>query len=286
MFMGRFRRFEPGKRPTRGMGFAQGGIIADPPRLRGAGSPRSAGCGPGRPAPPTSARSRCSGGAIARPSPSPARARARGRRRCSGSPREGALGALEEMPGARFRPRPPPSSRPGPRASPRRPVASGRDVDEPHDSVGQSWPGGGQDGVDPRLEELTGRGRFSRPARRRRARVRGSRRRANAISAAAGRADPAPRCRSLTSAARRPPPRRHPTAWGRSYAVGASWLRPSVAGSAATAWKPPSSSSRSHAALEASLGMRQSPRGDRLTEPTLGPSGITERLNCCRRTAR
>ncbi len=40
------------------------------------------------------------------------------------------------------------------------------------------------------------------------------------------------------------------------------------------------SSSCSQAALEASLGMRQSPRGDRLTEPTFGPSGITERLNC------
>ena len=26
--------------------------------------------------------------------------------------------------------------------------------------------------------------------------------------------------------------------------------------------------------------MRQSPRGERLTEPTLGPSGRTERLNC------
>ena len=42
---------------------------------------------------------------------------------------------------------------------------------------------------------------------------------------------------------------------------------------------PPSSSSRSQAAFEASLGMRQSPRGERLTEPTLGPSGATERLN-------
>src|SRR5262249_4576693 len=29
----------------------------------------------------------------------------------------------------------------------------------------------------------------------------------------------------------------------------------------------------------ASLGMRQSPRGDRLIEPTLGPSGKQERLN-------
>ena len=30
----------------------------------------------------------------------------------------------------------------------------------------------------------------------------------------------------------------------------------------------------------ASLGMRQSPRGERLTLPTLGPSGMHERLNC------
>ena len=31
----------------------------------------------------------------------------------------------------------------------------------------------------------------------------------------------------------------------------------------------------------ASLGIRQSPRGERLTEPTLGPSGRQLRLNCC-----
>ena len=30
----------------------------------------------------------------------------------------------------------------------------------------------------------------------------------------------------------------------------------------------------------ASEGMRQSPLGERLTEPTLGPSGRQERLNC------
>ncbi len=33
--------------------------------------------------------------------------------------------------------------------------------------------------------------------------------------------------------------------------------------------------------LCASEGMRQSPRGERLTEPTFGPSGMHERLNCC-----
>ena len=38
--------------------------------------------------------------------------------------------------------------------------------------------------------------------------------------------------------------------------------------------------SASQSALLASLGMRQSPRGDNATEPTLGPSGIAERLNC------
>jgi len=31
----------------------------------------------------------------------------------------------------------------------------------------------------------------------------------------------------------------------------------------------------------ASLGILQSPRGDKATDPTLGPSGIAERLNCC-----
>ena len=34
-------------------------------------------------------------------------------------------------------------------------------------------------------------------------------------------------------------------------------------------------------AAEASLGMRQSPRGERVTLPTLGPSGRQLRLNCC-----
>lgn len=40
------------------------------------------------------------------------------------------------------------------------------------------------------------------------------------------------------------------------------------------------SASRSHSDTEASLGMRQSPRGERLIEPTFGPSGRAERLNC------
>src|SRR6516225_9516070 len=35
----------------------------------------------------------------------------------------------------------------------------------------------------------------------------------------------------------------------------------------------------SHSAAAASLGMRQSPRGERLIEPTFGPSGRQERLN-------
>ena len=35
-----------------------------------------------------------------------------------------------------------------------------------------------------------------------------------------------------------------------------------------------------HRAAEASEGMRQSPRGERLTEPTFGPSGSQFRLNC------
>ena len=40
------------------------------------------------------------------------------------------------------------------------------------------------------------------------------------------------------------------------------------------------STSRSHRAAEASLGIRQSPRGERATLPTRGPSGRQERLNC------
>ncbi|MNP82856.1 hypothetical protein D3C76_1816280 [compost metagenome] len=40
------------------------------------------------------------------------------------------------------------------------------------------------------------------------------------------------------------------------------------------------STSFSHSAAEASLGIRQSPRGERLTVPTFGPSGKQERLNC------
>ena len=35
-----------------------------------------------------------------------------------------------------------------------------------------------------------------------------------------------------------------------------------------------------HNAAEASLGIRQSPRGESVTPPTLGPSGRQERLNC------
>src|SRR5262245_64922961 len=38
------------------------------------------------------------------------------------------------------------------------------------------------------------------------------------------------------------------------------------------------SAQASQSAAEASDGMRQSPRGDRLIEPTLGPSGRQERL--------
>lgn len=40
------------------------------------------------------------------------------------------------------------------------------------------------------------------------------------------------------------------------------------------------SRSASHAAEDASEGIRQSPRGERLMLPTFGPSGIQERLNC------
>lgn len=40
------------------------------------------------------------------------------------------------------------------------------------------------------------------------------------------------------------------------------------------------SNSAIHSVLQASLGMRQSPRGDSVTEPTFGPSGRQLRLNC------
>lgn len=36
-----------------------------------------------------------------------------------------------------------------------------------------------------------------------------------------------------------------------------------------------------HNVLTASEGIRQSPRGDSDTDPTFGPSGMQERLNCC-----
>ena len=38
--------------------------------------------------------------------------------------------------------------------------------------------------------------------------------------------------------------------------------------------------SASHASADASEGILQSPRGERATEPTFGPSGRQERLNC------
>ena len=44
---------------------------------------------------------------------------------------------------------------------------------------------------------------------------------------------------------------------------------------------PSASTSASQASPLASLGIRQSPRGESATEPTFGPSGMAERLNCC-----
>ena len=46
------------------------------------------------------------------------------------------------------------------------------------------------------------------------------------------------------------------------------------------------SNSESQSELEASDGMRRSPRGESETEPTFGPSGIAERLNCCEKNLR
>lgn len=40
------------------------------------------------------------------------------------------------------------------------------------------------------------------------------------------------------------------------------------------------SKSLSQTVATASLGIRQSPRGDKFIDPTFGPSGIQERLNC------
>ena len=41
------------------------------------------------------------------------------------------------------------------------------------------------------------------------------------------------------------------------------------------------SASASHKLPDASDGIRQSPLGLSVTEPTFGPSGMHERLNCC-----
>ena len=46
------------------------------------------------------------------------------------------------------------------------------------------------------------------------------------------------------------------------------------------------SNSFSHNAAHASLGILQSPRGERATLPTFGPSGRQERLNCCEKNLR
>ena len=54
----------------------------------------------------------------------------------------------------------------------------------------------------------------------------------------------------------------------------------------ATSYASKLSSSESQSELEASDGMRRSPRGDNETEPTFGPSGIAERLNCCEKNLR
>ena len=60
--------------------------------------------------------------------------------------------------------------------------------------------------------------------------------------------------------------------------AGAGAVRGCYASSAST-WS-------SQSAAEASLGMRQSPRGLTLTLPTLGPSGRQLRLNCCAKKRR
>ena len=46
------------------------------------------------------------------------------------------------------------------------------------------------------------------------------------------------------------------------------------------------SASCSQSAAEASEGIRQSARGERETEPTLTPSGMQLRLNCCEKNRR
>ena len=42
----------------------------------------------------------------------------------------------------------------------------------------------------------------------------------------------------------------------------------------------------SHSATDASDGIRKSPRGDSDMDPTFGPSGAAERLNCCEKKRR
>ena len=46
------------------------------------------------------------------------------------------------------------------------------------------------------------------------------------------------------------------------------------------------SSSCCQTLIQASLGIRQSPRGESVTEPTFGPSGRQLRLNCCAKKRR
>ena len=50
--------------------------------------------------------------------------------------------------------------------------------------------------------------------------------------------------------------------------------------SASSLFYSSASSSVCHSTIFASLGIRQSPRGDTATEPTFGPSGRQFRLNC------
>ena len=59
-----------------------------------------------------------------------------------------------------------------------------------------------------------------------------------------------------------------------------------LAPSSNTSYASKLSNSESQSELEASDGMRRSPRGESETEPTFGPSGIAERLNCCEKKRR
>ena len=71
--------------------------------------------------------------------------------------------------------------------------------------------------------------------------------------------------------------------WNNTFSTGSSVSY--AINSSSRKFPAPSSGKNSiHSAIDASLGIRQSARGDRQTEPTFTPSGRQFRLNCCVKT--